>query len=141
METSPRVPFGPGALGSHKTIVKNNKFLQPGVSILVLASSLFLAMGPALAEDDLPPFPPELLNQREQIDAGKVVFQQICKFCHGKAAYPGKAPKLTPARYTPEFVFDRVTNGFRGMPAFKEQFSEKERQAVVVYILSKEFSN
>jgi mono/diheme cytochrome c family protein len=34
-----------------------------------------------------------------------------------------------------------VTNGFRGMPAFKEQFSEKERQAVVVYILSKEFSN
>jgi mono/diheme cytochrome c family protein len=98
-------------------------------------------MGPALAEDDLPTFPPELLNQKEQIDAGKVVFQQICKFCHGKAAYPGKAPKLNPSRYTPEFVFDRVTNGFRGMPAFKEQFSEKERQAVVVYILSKEFSN
>jgi len=34
-----------------------------------------------------------------------------------------------------------VTNGFRGMPAFKEQFTEKERQAVVVFVMSNEFSN
>jgi hypothetical protein len=38
-------------------------------------------------------------------------------------------------------VFDRVTNGFRGMPSFKEQFSDKERQGVTVFIMSPEFSN
>lgn len=97
---------------------------------------------PAFAEEgEAPPFPGELLGQKEHIEAGKGVFGQICKFCHGKSAYPGKAPKLNPARYTPEFVYDRVTNGFRGMPAFKEQFSDEERRAVVVYIMSKEFSN
>ena len=69
------------------------------------------------------------------------MFEGICKFCHGKAAYPGKAPKLTPSRYTPEFVYDRVTNGFRGMPPWKAQYSDKERQGVTVYIMSKEFHN
>jgi mono/diheme cytochrome c family protein len=99
--------------------------------------------GSAWAQEDkpLPPFPKELLDKPEQIAAGKEVFGKICKFCHGKSAYPGKAPKLNPSRYTPEFVFDRVTNGFRGMPPFKEQFSEKERQAVTVFVMSKEFSN
>ena len=56
---------------------------------------------------------------------GHKVFESICKFCHGKTAYPGKAPKLNPARYTPEFVYDRVTNGFRGMPCWKEQYSDE----------------
>lgn len=92
-------------------------------------------------EGELPPFPSELLNQPEYIAIGKGVFGQICKFCHGKSAYPGKAPKLNPSRYTPEFVFDRVTNGFRGMPSFREQFTEKERQGVTVFVMSKEFSN
>ena len=106
-----------------------------------LGASL-LAAGTALSQDsELPPFPKELLERPEQIAAGKEVFGKICKFCHGKSAYPGKAPKLNPSRYTPEFVFDRVTNGFRGMPAMKEQFSEKERQAVTVFVMSKEFSN
>lgn len=93
------------------------------------------------AEEDPPPFPAELLGRPEGIATGKAVFGQICKFCHGKSAYPGKAPKLNPSRYTPEFVYDRVTNGYRGMPSFREQFSEQERQAVVVYVLSQEFSN
>jgi mono/diheme cytochrome c family protein len=89
----------------------------------------------------LPPFPKKLLGDPEYIALGHEVFDKICKFCHGKAAYPGKAPKLNPARYTPEFVFDRVTNGFRGMASFKDQFSEKERQAVTVFIMSPAFSN
>jgi len=99
-------------------------------------------LGPSWADDaELPPFPKELLDNAEYVAEGKEVFGKICKFCHGKSAYPGKAPKLNPPRYTPEFVYDRVTNGFRGMPAFQEQFSEKERQAVVTYVLSKDFSN
>ena len=113
-------------------------------SIVRLACGLGMMTmaGVALAQDaQLPPFPKELLDKPEQIAAGKEVFGKICKFCHGKSAYPGKAPKLNPSRYTPEFVYDRVTNGFRGMPPFKDQFSEKERQAVTVFIMSKEFSN
>jgi mono/diheme cytochrome c family protein len=34
-----------------------------------------------------------------------------------------------------------VTNGFRGMPPWKEQYSEEERLAVTVFIMSKDFSN
>ena len=106
-----------------------------------LGASLLVA-GTALAQDQqLPPFPKDLLENPEQVAAGKEVFGKICKFCHGKSAYPGKAPKLNPSRYTPEFVYDRVTNGFRGMPAFKGQFSEKELQAVTVFVMSKQFSN
>jgi mono/diheme cytochrome c family protein len=103
------------------------------------AAAMFASV-PAGAQD-LPPFPKELLDKPDQIAAGKEVFGKICKFCHGKSTYPGKAPKLNPSRYTPEFVYDRVTNGFRGMPPFKDQFSEKERQAVTVFIMSKDFSN
>ncbi|MFQ5995614.1 MAG: c-type cytochrome [Acidiferrobacterales bacterium] len=81
------------------------------------------------------------LNNPDNIALGKKIWFKRCKFCHGKTAYPGKAPKLQPSRYTSEFVYDRVTNGFGGMPSWKHEFSEQERRAVVAYILSKEFSN
>lgn len=86
-------------------------------------------------------FTPQYLRDPENIALGREVWFQRCKFCHGKTAYPGKAPKLDPARYTPEFVYDRVTNGFRGMPSWKHEFSEAQRMAVVAYVLSKDFSN
>jgi mono/diheme cytochrome c family protein len=114
--------------------------IRPGGPAIALLEVLL--GGPAWAQESEPkPFPRELLGNPEYIETGKEVFGKICKFCHGKSAYPGKAPKLNPARYTPEFVFERVTDGFRGMPPFKDQFSEKERHAVTVYILSKGFSN
>lgn len=108
----------------------------------VLLATITLTAGmPAHADNDLPPFPKELLGKAEQIELGRDVFQRTCRFCHGKTAYPGKAPKLNPSRYQPEFVYDRVTNGFRGMPPLKEMLSDKERQAVTVFIMSQEFSN
>lgn len=107
-----------------------------------LGTLLLVAALRVTAQDaELPPFPKELLGDAQYEAEGKEVFGKICKFCHGKSAYPGKAPKLNPARYTPEFVFDRVTNGFRGMPSFKEQFSDRERQAVTTFVMSKNFSN
>jgi hypothetical protein len=62
--------------------------------------------------------------------------------CLGKSACPGKAPKpnTNPARYTPEWLFDRVTNGFSGMPTFKARFVGMGRQPVV-FASSQEFSN
>jgi len=110
--------------------------------VLLLGPIMFATAVPATAQDvELPPFPKEILGDAAYEAEGKEVFGKICKFCHGKSAYPGKAPKLNPSRYTPEFVYDRVTNGFRGMPAFKEQFSEKELKAVTAFIMSKGFSN
>jgi mono/diheme cytochrome c family protein len=113
-----------------------------GTGTLLFALLAGLAALPAWADDSAqPPFPKQLLGNPEYIEMGKGVFDKICKFCHGKTAYPGKAPHLNPSRYTPEFVFDRVTNGFRGMPSWKSTFSEKELQGVTVYIMSNEFSN
>ncbi len=80
------------------------------------------------------------LNKPENITAGKAVWEEQCRHCHGSSAYPGKGPKLKPRRYKPGFVYDRVTNGFRKMPAWKEIYSDEERMAVVAYILSRKFS-
>jgi len=85
-------------------------------------------------------FGEEFLDDPANIEAGKKIWQEQCRHCHGKAAYPGKAPKLKPRRYTPEFVYDRVTYGFRKMPAWKEVYSKDERKAVVAYVLSRDFS-
>jgi mono/diheme cytochrome c family protein len=126
-------------MANNKPTLKNSVKYVTGA----VCASVAIAAGipQSLADDDLPPFPKELLDKPEQIEMGHKVFESICKFCHGKTAYPGKAPKLNPSRYTPEFVYDRVTNGFRGMPSWKEQYSEEERKAVTVFIMSKEFSN
>ncbi|MFQ5936978.1 MAG: c-type cytochrome [Acidiferrobacterales bacterium] len=83
----------------------------------------------------------QYLASPKNIALGNEVWFKRCKFCHGKTAYPGKAPKLEPWRYTPAFVYDRVTNGFRAMPSWKQEFSEAERRAVVAYVMSREFSN
>ncbi len=52
----------------------------------------------------------------------------------------GQGAKLKPAKYTPEFVFDRVTHGFRKMPAWKDVFTKEERMAVSAYVKSRKFS-
>ena len=98
------------------------------------------------ADQDGPPkeTPPEFteayLKNAEHQKAGKTVWVEQCRHCHGSSAYPGKAPKLKPYSYKPDFVFDRVTNGFRKMPAWGDVYSKEERMAVVAYILSDDFS-
>lgn len=89
--------------------------------------------------DPPPPMPKELLQKPELIARGDAIWKEQCTHCHGSKAYPGKAPKLVPRRYTPEFVWDRVHNGFRGMPPWKEVYSEEDIVAVVAYVLSDEF--
>ena len=80
------------------------------------------------------------LNDRENFEGGKKIWTGHCRLCHGAAAYSGKAPKLKPRRYKPGFVYDRVTYGFRNMPAWEDVFTEKERMNVVVYVLSKKIA-
>jgi len=99
--------------------------------------------GGAPANGPAPPveFTKEFLGDAKNVQKGRTVWQARCQFCHGKMAYPGKAPKLDPSRYTPDFVYDRVANGFQGMPAWRHEFSVDDLKSVVAYVLSREFPN
>ena len=98
---------------------------------------------PTSANGPAPPvqFTPEFLADANNVKQGREVWQARCQFCHGKMAYPGKAPKLQPSRYTPDFVYDRVANGFQGMPPWRHEFSVDQLKSVVAYVLSREFPN
>jgi mono/diheme cytochrome c family protein len=92
------------------------------------------------AEEEVPTFTEDFLDDPAHITAGKEVWDGTCRGCHGAQAYPGKAPKLRPKKYTPDFVFDRVTNGYKKMPPWKEVFSKEERMNVVAWVLSDRFA-
>jgi mono/diheme cytochrome c family protein len=94
---------------------------------------------PAVTEP-VPKFDKAFLANAAAIASGEEVWTTQCRHCHGRAAYPGKAPKLSPGGYTPEFVFDRVTNGFGKMPPWKDVFTIEQRKGVVAYIKSSSFS-
>jgi mono/diheme cytochrome c family protein len=120
-----------------------------------VAAVPFLAHAPAGAQDapkpppqaasqpsdePVPVFDASVLGNPDTIARGQAVWQAQCRHCHGNSAYPGKAPKLRPGMLEPDFIFDRVTNGFRGMPSWKAVYSLDERKAVVAYIKSDSFS-
>ena len=110
---------------------------------LVDAAAASEATLPVLSTTDEvedPAFTEDYLAQADAIESGGGSWAKQCRHCHGNSAYPGKAPKLTPAKYKPDFVFDRITDGFRKMPAWKSVFTLDERKALVAYILSDDFS-
>ena len=86
------------------------------------------------------PFTAAYLADATNISTGGEIWAAQCRHCHGAKAYPGKAPKLKPAKYEPDFVYRRVTDGFRKMPPWKDQYSDDERMRIVAYILSDAFS-
>ena len=81
-----------------------------------------------------------MMKNVDIFNQGKEIWFDQCTHCHGYKAYPGKAPKLKPKRYKPEFVYKRVTKGFRKMPAWEEIYSREEIESLVVYIMNKNFS-
>ncbi|MGI9491506.1 MAG: c-type cytochrome [Geminicoccaceae bacterium] len=81
------------------------------------------------------------MTDEENIELGRTLFQKRCKFCHGKGAYPGKAPKLKPKKLSTEQVYTRITYGFRAMPGWEHEFDDHERMALTAYIKSPIFSN
>jgi mono/diheme cytochrome c family protein len=91
-------------------------------------------------DEPAPKFDAAYLTVAANIKIGQGVWTTQCRHCHGSSAYPGKAPKLNPGNLDPEFIFDRVTNGFRGMPAWKGVFTLEERKGVVAYVKSDSFS-
>ncbi len=116
---------------------------EPESSSVVSAEAIATVSLPVLKEEEeeeTPTFDEEYLANAEAITIGGELWAKQCRHCHGNSAYPGKAPKLTPARYKPEFVFNRVTDGFRKMPAWKSVFTLEERKAIVAYVQSNQFS-
>ena len=97
------------------------------------------AAAPAANEEPVPEFTAAMMKDPVNIEAGKQVWDGQCRHCHGNSAYPGKAPKLKPSNYQPDFVYDRVTNGFRKMPAWKAVFNQQQRIGVVTFIMGEEF--
>ena len=116
--------------------------VAPPMAILEAAPAAQESSPGAVASSDVQAvsFSEEYLGDQANIDAGKALWQKQCRHCHGRAAYPGKAPKLKPRRYTADFIYDRVTYGFRKMPAWEKIYSQEERMAVAAFILSDQFS-
>ncbi len=105
------------------------------LSILILPARATAGNAESVVE-----FTPDYLADEVNLEQGKVLWEKQCRHCHGSAAYPGKAPKLKPYIYKPEFVYKRVSDGFRKMPAWKDVFSQEERMAIVAYVMSNQFA-
>lgn len=114
--------------------------LIAGFGFLITAAMPALAGEKSEAEEKLPTFSKAYLSDSKHQKAGEEIWHDQCRHCHGASAYPGKAPKLKPWRYKPAFVFDRISNGFQKMPAWKDVYSKEERMALVAYIMSDDFS-
>ena len=87
-----------------------------------------------------PVFTEAMLSDQHNIDVGRGIWEEQCAHCHGAKSYPGKAPKLKPSRYKPDFVFYRVDKGFRAMPAWGEIYTREELIGIVAWVKSKQFS-
>ena len=127
--------------------MKSNSWRTTALALaLIGAAGLGVSAADAATKKKKIPAPAEMtaeyLARPDVIAVGKTVWVEQCAHCHGKNAYPGKAPKLKAKRYRkrPKFVWDRVTNGFRKMPAWDEVYTAEERMGVVAYIISKSFS-
>jgi mono/diheme cytochrome c family protein len=99
-----------------------------------------IQLAAADSENEIPEFTEEYLSNEANIAAGKEIWFEQCTHCHGMKAYPGKAPKLKPKKYKPEFVFYRVSEGFNKMPSWKDVYSQEEIKQIVAYVKSKSFS-
>ena len=76
---------------------------------------------------------PEFMNDPANIELGQGLFKQQCVKCHGKGAYPGKAPKLKVKKLSPEDIYLRVTYGYGRMPAWEDVFTDHELMAITAY--------
>ncbi len=104
-----------------------------GVSTIGMAAGDDAEEAPAV-------FTEAYLNDPANIEAGKTVWEEHCRLCHGYASYPSTVPKLKPRRYEADFVFSWITYGYRNMPAWQDVYTREERMNVVAYVLSKKFS-
>ena len=109
--------------------------------ILTVALVAAMSLSTVMSKADETGLTEEFMTSDDNIELGRTLFQKRCKFCHGKGAYPGKAPKLKPKKLTSEQVYIRISYGFRAMPGWEHEFDDHERMALTAYIKSPIFSN
>lgn len=120
---------------------KKHTGLRSALALLgVLAAAAAHAQEQKTVKEPVPVFDKAFLASKANIETGRNVWENQCRHCHGRAAYPGKAPKLNPGQLEPDFIYERVTYGFGKMPSWKDVFSVEERKGVVAYIKSDDFS-
>jgi len=110
------------------------------IALFAVCALLMVPPLPAAADDEIV-FTPEFLEDVEVLAEGKKIWVKRCALCHGQRAYPGKAPKLDPSKLEIQFVYKRITKGFRGMPAWRKKYDDKQRMSITAYIMSPGFSN
>jgi mono/diheme cytochrome c family protein len=78
--------------------------------------------------------PPPTAND---IAEGSALYTNSCVSCHGEGGQGGFAPNLRNPNLTAERIARRVKNGSPGkMPAFGNQYSASQQQAIVAYVQS-----
>jgi mono/diheme cytochrome c family protein len=102
---------------------------------------LLALLAVALARADETGLTPEFMNDPAHVELGQKLFRQQCVKCHGKGAYPGKAPKLRVKKLSPEDIYLRVTYGYGRMPAWEHVFTDEELMSITAYMKSPHFSN
>jgi mono/diheme cytochrome c family protein len=126
------------------TLVLCRTTVTIGLAVAIAVAAMPVNAQPSVATpepagDPPPQLPATVLKDNDVIAKGEKIWGEQCKHCHGAKAYPGKAPKLQPRSYKPEFVWDRIHNGFRAMPPWKDVYQPDEIVALVAYILSDDF--
>ena len=97
---------------------------------------------PAWADTLQNPYPFEPLT----LPQGEELYSIYCRSCHGKEGRGdgavGRTLATRPANFHDDLtksqsdgaLFWKITSGNKGMPAYKEQFSEEQRWQLVAYI-------
>jgi mono/diheme cytochrome c family protein len=109
--------------------------------ILVLTMLALPALLPPSGAADETGLTEDFMHDPANIELGQQLFRQQCTRCHGRSAYPGKAPRLNTSKMSPEEIYLKTTYGFGRMPPWEEYFSEHERMAITAYMKSNIFSN
>jgi mono/diheme cytochrome c family protein len=109
--------------------------MMPRPNLAWIIVPMALVASPATAQDT-----PELRGARFAMQGGEAVYRNICQGCHmadakgatGAGSYPALAnnSKLASAGY----VLTMVMNGHRGMPWFRDQFTDQQVADVVNFV-------
>lgn len=111
------------------------------VVLLVPPLGLLAILAAGLARGDETGLTEQFMKDPAHIELGHQLFRQQCTKCHGKGAYPGKAPKLKVKKLSPEDIYLRTAYGFGRMPAWEDVFTDHELMAITAYVKSPRFSN
>ena len=83
------------------------------------------------------PTPPFDLKDPGAVAEGRRLYHSTCTFyCHGREGRVGRGPKLRGRHFEPDYVYQRIANGFPPMPGYQRTLSPEQLWDLVAYVLS-----